>query len=184
MKRLMKSSSFLLLALAALSLLAFGRSRFHPAWVYIATGEEALSLMRSFVRGASDSIYVFLTQAPHSVTPSPTNLLIQDVAFKAREGIDVRVVLGFSLFQETVAQILRGGGARVRYQKLFEGSPVGASFMIIDRRWVIVGPRDWLPFTWERPRTREPICFIVSSQAALRLERLFWRLWEEAEERW
>ncbi|MFQ5834850.1 MAG: phospholipase D-like domain-containing protein [bacterium] len=155
--------------------------------VEIVTDREYFQVVHRTLREASHSIQLMMyTIGYYKKYPeSPSNILIRDLIEAKQRGVEVKVILDISDWNQKVTRrnentgrILSKNGVDVGYDPL----PIDthAKLVIIDGMITILGSTNWTYYSLDR--NNEVSLLIKSKEVAQKLSNYFQRIWKTCQQ--
>ncbi len=136
--------------------------------VELIPSEKYFDRVHSLLNGATKSIFVVMYSFKYypEYPLSPSNIFLQDL-FKAKErGLEVKVLLDVSDFNEQITkdnkktgEILSRNGVKVHYDSI--EVLTHAKVVVIDSRYVVVGSHNW---TYSALTSNNEISVLIDSE--------------------
>jgi len=153
--------------------------------IQVIKDQDYFPLVNKLIKEAKSSIRVIAFEMGYypQYPLSPSNVLIQNLINAEKTGVDVKVILEVSNWNDRITKknkfagkILSEGGVEVRYD-----SPLvttHAKLVIIDSSFAILGSTNWTYYSLTQ--NKELSLFVELPSAVSELEDYFNRLWEES----
>ena len=155
--------------------------------VEVVTDREYFPVVHQALREASHSIQLMMyTIGYYEKYPdSPSNILIRDLIEAKQRGVEVKVILDVSDWNQRVTrqnkntgQILSKNGVEIAYDPLFINAH--AKLLIIDGMITILGSTNWTYYSLTR--NNEVSVLVKSKEVAQKLSDYFQRIWKTCQQ--
>lgn len=147
----------------------------------ILPSDEYFNKVHSLINGASKSISVAMFSFRHydDYPNSPSNVLIKDLIRANKRGVDVKVLLDISDFDEEITKenrktgkILSKNGVKVYYDSMEVTNHAKA--IVIDSKYTIIGSHNWTYYGLSK--NNEISILIDSEELAKKVEKYIMEL--------